>query len=247
MREDVRSPTGSTDKAFMMPSVCSYFNERQANMLYVFTANPSARQRSLMFENGFRRCGAYWYQIRCIHCHACKAYRVLCHNFTPSRNQKQVLRRNRDLTLRITAPLPAASKQHLFENYLRSRHHNPAAPHTSFELNRTFYEQLYHHTTFSLEFSYYTPEGECVGFGIVDTAPSCASLVYFAFEPKFSARSPGTYHILRAIDWCRNRQIPYLILGLWIDEHPKMNYKKRFRPAQIYDFVTQTWYPIHDE
>jgi arginyl-tRNA--protein-N-Asp/Glu arginylyltransferase len=57
----------------------------------------------------------------------------------------------------------------------------------------------------------------------------------YVFDPDESARSLGTFAILSQIAIARERGLPHVYLGFWIDGHPKMDYKKRYRPLEILD------------
>ena len=39
--------------------------------------------------------------------------------------------------------------------------------------------------------------------------------------------------ILRQIELARERGLPHLYLGYWIEHHPKMDYKVRFKPLEL--------------
>jgi arginine-tRNA-protein transferase len=68
---------------------------------------------------------------------------------------------------------------------------------------------------------------------VTDVCLNGISAVYTFFDPGESARSLGTYAILQQVEFARRRGMPWLYLGFWIDGHPKMDYKRRFRPLQI--------------
>jgi arginine-tRNA-protein transferase len=57
--------------------------------------------------------------------------------------------------------------------------------------------------------------------------------VYTFFDPAEHARSLGTFAILQQVELARRRAVPWLYLGFWIEGHPKMDYKRRFRPLQV--------------
>ena len=77
---------------------------------------------------------------------------------------------------------------------------------------------------------------------LTDWSSDGLSAVYSFFTPDEARRSLGTEMILRLVDVARNDQLPYVYLGYWIPNSPKMSYKARFRPLEA--FGPQGWQPL---
>ncbi len=67
-----------------------------------------------------------------------------------------------------------------------------------------------------------------VAASLIDLLDDGISAVYSFYDPRQAKRSLGTWSILWLVEECRRRARPYVYLGYWIAESPKMAYKARF-------------------
>ena len=76
--------------------------------------------------------------------------------------------------------------------------------------------------------SFATPAGALVAASLIDRLDDGISAVYSFFDPAQRKRSLGSWSILWLVEECRRPERPYVYLGYWIAESPKMAYKARF-------------------
>lgn len=217
------------------PSPCPYNLPGQA--IYRQAGFSAIMPESIMaafLNSGYRRNGNTLYKMTCQDCAACIPIRLKPAEFTPSRSQKRVLRRNRDITIKIAPLRLTEEKFSLGRKFLKTRY--PASEGTVEEYYSNFFINSLGNT-FEVQ---YHRDGNLVGVGIIDLGTSWLNCVYFYFDPAEKKCSLGTYNILSLIDFCRQNDIDFLYLGYWLKEVRAMAYKAAFRPhALLLDGVWQ--------
>ncbi len=212
---------------------CPYHLPHDACFYQAFFSPLSDRAMELFLASGYRRNGNCLYAMHCSDCSACIPIRLHPREVQLNRNQRRVLRKNRDLEVEF-APIEASSENvALCGKFLRHRY-----PHKKND-GKSYYEGFFLNRIIPGMEIRYRLEGRLVGTGIIDVGQNWMNAVYFYFDPDDAARSPGTFNILTMIKTCLKLDIPYLYLGYFIEEVAAMNYKKRFNPYHLY--LDGTW------
>jgi arginine-tRNA-protein transferase len=213
-----------------LPHSCGYFAERTAQNLVIDPAAPQLDQLyGAALERGFRRAGGHLYLPHCGHCRACTPCRIDVEHFAPDRAQKRCMKRNADLVISESMAGYNAERHTLYERYLRQRHPGGGMDEADASDFRRFLTAPWSPTLF-LEMRL---ANRLVGVAVTDVCTNGLSAVYTFFDPDEHARSLGTFAILQQVALARRRGLPWVYLGFWIEGHPKMDYKRRFRPLQV--------------
>ena len=80
---------------------------------------------------------------------------------------------------------------------------------------------------------------ELISFSLVDILDDGISMVYSVFDPDMKERSLGTYMIMDHNDLALEMKLKFVYLGYWVKGSSKMDYKKRFRPLEV--FTDDKW------
>ncbi len=190
---------------------------------------------SMLSRSGFRRSGNMLYTPKCPTCNACVSVRIPVKEFKASKSQRRIWRKNLDLTASIE---DVRFDQEHFELYLRYQQHRHADSSMCDDDPKkyiSFIESDYAATKFLC----LRLDGKLIGLSVLDQFDQGLSAVYTFFAPDYSNRSLGTYAILYGIKLSRLHDIPFLYLGYWIDQSPKMNYKRQFKPLEGY--IDKQW------
>lgn len=211
------------------PHSCPYLPGLVAEDEFAFAHAIDPAAYEALLEQGFRRSGRLVYRPVCLQCRECRPLRVPVADFRPSRSQRRVARRNRDVTMRFEHPRCSDEKWRMYRDYLAYQHDGTMSDH-----RQDFERFLYDSPTQTLEMSYHVAD-RLVAVGIVDTGPTCLSSVYFFFDPAEARRSLGTYSALTEIAACRSSGRRYWYAGFFIRGCRRMSYKAHFRPYELLD------------
>jgi arginine-tRNA-protein transferase len=227
---------------------CPYlFDGRPASLEFFFPSGDIASEFHLFLAAGYRRLGGVLYRNVCRECSSCRPLRLEADYFKISRSQKRTLKKNLDLRTEICTPRVTLEKAALYTLYVGSRH----APETGEDPDegRAALVSLHYGYPGSIEMDYYLGD-RLIGVGIVDEGADALSSVYFYYDTGYFRRSPGVFSILQEIALAQAMKKRYYYLGFYVEETPKMSYKKLFRPNQLFEDgrwkTFQTRGPVRD-
>lgn len=206
---------------------CPYFPQRTASEWIAIAPELDSSLYQGLMDLGFRRSASVCYRPDCGDCAACLPIRVPVADFSASRSQRRVVRRNEGVNVTIADPCLDEERLALYRLYQEARHGKGEGG-TAAE-----YEELFVRSPVETVEMSFRLDGALIGIGIVDVCPQCLSSVYFFFHPEFSHLSPGVFSALCEIGECRRRALPYWYIGFWVEGCRKMEYKADFRPREL--------------
>lgn len=227
------------------PYPCSYIPNQIARSQ---VASPSHLIGSDVYSSlvnaGFRRSGMYTYRPYCDHCQACIATRIPVASFTPNRSQRRAWQRHSDLAVQVLSLSFHEEHYDLYQAYQATRHHSGLMEYDTQEQYTQFLLQSRVNSRI-VEFRDGPNDphpGRLRMVSMIDVLEQGISSVYTFYDTGQDGSSYGTYSVLWQIDQVRQLGLPYLYLGYYIQESPKMAYKIKFQPLE--GLIHDQWQPL---
>ncbi len=212
------------------PLPCPYLPDRLERKLVTELAGSIADSaHESLARSGFRRSHSIAYAPACPGCNACVPVRVVVSDFQRRRSMTRIWRQNQDLVA-IKVPARASTEQYeLFARYQQSRHSGSDMALMGFYEYSAMIEDS-PIDTFLVE--YRDASGKLTAVCLTDRTSDGLSAVYSFFETDVSRNGLGNFIVLWLIEQARKLNLPYVYLGYWIENSPKMAYKARFQPLE---------------
>src|SRR5258706_13943846 len=99
------------------PDRCAYLPAETRQMSYRFIGAIDADEYEQMLARGWRHFGIEFFRPNCPQCAQCKSLRVKVADFTPSKTQRRVLKKNGDVRLEVRPASVTAEHLRLYNEY----------------------------------------------------------------------------------------------------------------------------------
>ena len=236
------------------PQPCPYLEGRLERKLFTALQGDHAQKlNDTLSKQGFRRSQNVLYRPSCAECSACLSARIRVADFSPTRTQRRVLKRNADLQRNATSPWATEEQFQLFRRYLDQRHADGGmADMDIFEFAAMIEETPVRSRVIEYSRAIDPAAGLDQSAGstwedddrraeriltatcLTDVFDDGLSMVYSFYDPDEAHRSLGTHIILVHIEIAKEAGLPYVYLGYWVPGSRKMGYKANFSGLEIY-------------
>lgn len=158
--------------------------------------------------------------------------RIPVDEFTPSRNQKRAFKRNQSLTASIVQVDFNEEHYALYAAYQLARHQDESKADTNEETSIEQYRNFLCQSNVESVLVEFRDRHVLKMVSVIDIVRNGISAVYTFYDTSDSSNSYGTYNIMWQAEWAKSLRLPYLYLGYWIKDSPKMAYKQKFKPLE---------------
>ena len=214
------------------PQTCPYLPDKiEAKAVTELKGENASDLHDLLSRAGFRRSHSLAYKPACPGCNACIPARVRVKEFRPTKSMSRTLQKNSELICFEKEAIATEEQFFLFQKYENIRHTNGEMASMDFNDFRSMVEDSPVETMMT---EYRNRNGDLLAAALTDTLSDGLSGVYTFFSPTHPKLSLGTFLIISQIFKARELGPPYFYLGYWIQTSPKMSYKARFLPMEIF-------------
>ena len=222
------------------PQECPYLeNQVERKLFTALYGSNSEKLNNSLSKQGFRRSQNVLYRPSCSSCCACLSARIPVSEFSLSKSQKRTIKANTDLSRIVKDPIASDEQFLLFNKYIKERHANGGMS----EMDCEDFSAMIEETNVNSKVVEYYQSNEngkkLLSLSLIDILDDGISMVYSIFEPGTEKRSLGKYMILDQIELARELKLDHVYLGYWVEGSPKMDYKKEYKPLEV--FKDNTW------
>lgn len=227
----MKAPEKTIHRFFATPvAPCPYLPERVERKLFTPLVGGQPDQlHEMLAASGFRRSQNIVYKPACEGCRSCIPVRVRAQDLEETRSLLRLERKNCDLFVKIDQPIATPEQFDLFKRYQKKRHTKSGMSDMDFGDYQEMVEDTIVNTSM-IEFR--SPNGKLEAACLTDHMSDGFSLCYSFYDPNLSQRSLGSFIVMWHIREAQKQGLPYVYLGYWISETPKMSYKARFQPLE---------------
>jgi arginine-tRNA-protein transferase len=222
-------------KLFKDKAACTIIKDGRQRTTEHFEVKENATSEfsAKAFEQGYQRLFKSYIRDNCISCVACKPARIPVHDLRLSANQRDLIKRNADISVHIE--FTPDIKQHfpLYIGHFNERYKKSSSSEVIRFITNPHKIQTIIRSHEVMEFR--DKDNRLVGASLYDrSADSLSGNKYYYDTALSKQRSLGIYMLLVLAEYCKSQNLNYLYLGsVTPHDQTAFSYKTRFRPLEI--------------
>ncbi len=166
-------------------------------------------------------------EFKCPSCRKCFSTAVKIDEYSPSKSQKKLLRKNKDLKFSFTEPFATREAYDLFQDYLRNRHPDSNMLYFSFE---EFRDKVMGHSSVAI----LKLNNKVIAMSLIDSDSEIIVGDYCFYNTAISKeRSLGTLMDLKILEYAQEKKVPFTSFGAINNESPKLKHKGNYSGTYI--------------
>lgn len=227
---------------------CSYIAGNTQSIHYKVIQECSKEQCEALIFRGWRRFGSMYFRPICQDCRSCESLKIDALDYTFSKSDRRILRKNSHLTTIIRHPTLTREHLSLFDRYHRYKHHTRDWDAPKSDPKNYYASFVQGHGDFGFEVLYF--EGEkLIAVDLIDILEQGISSLYCYYDPEFNAQSLGRYTLLQQIEFAKRLNLKWIYLGYYVEGCQSLAYKINYKPSlqlqgRPEEYETALWEPL---
>lgn len=217
----------------MLLIFCPYLTGVESRLEFFLASSLDENELDELLCKGWRKFGYFFFRPVCSECLKCVPIRVRADMFTHSKNQKKLIKRNKNIKVKFGPIKYSDDAYRIYCDHSLNRFSQDSDI-------ETFLFNFYSPSSLAFQSEYYF-EDQLIGVGYLDRSGEALNSVYFSFDTSFSNLSLGAFSILKEIEYAASLNKKHYYLGYYIDENKRMRYKNRYFPNEKYDWNKEQW------
>lgn len=187
----------------------------------------------------------------CSECRACESLKIDAENYTLSKSERRILRKNTHLTTVIRHPTLTREHLSLFDRYHRYKHHTREWDAPKSDPKNYYASFVQGHGDFGYEVLYFD-NNKLIAVDLIDILDEGISSLYCYYDPEYNRQSLGRYTLLKQIEFAYRLNLKWIYLGYYVEGCQSLAYKADYQPTlelmgRPEEYETPIWKKLHNE
>lgn len=217
-------------KECALHEACSYIPGNTQTIHYKVIQECTKEQCEALILRGWRRFGAMYFRPICQDCRSCESLKIDVANYTFSKSERRILRKNNNLHTIVRHPTMTTEHLELFYRYHAYKHRTRDWDSPKVDPKNYYSSFVHGHGDFGYEVLYFQDD-KLIAVDLIDILNDGISSLYCYYDPHHQTLSLGKHTLLEQIALAKRLGLKWIYLGYYVEECRSLAYKANYEPS----------------